>query len=410
MQPMRTVFLCFAVLACISISQQPAAASQLKIVYSFRGGNDGANPYTGLVPDSQGNLYGMTFSGGNSQNCFEGCGVVYELSPNGSKYEEHVIWTFSETDPNDGQYPQGPSLTVAADGSLYGTTYGGGKYGSGTIFTLKNVNGTWQETILYNFTGGNDGGQPFGNLVADKQGNLFGTASSGGAQVSGTVYELENLGGGSYKFHRIYTCCLGGGNAGSFTIPGPLVMDEEGNLYAEAGPNLPVNYGSIFELKNVNGKWKASTLYNFCSARGCIDGSSPYGGLTLHEGKLYGTTTAGGLNNAGVIFELAQENGKWKETVLDNFDGINGSGCFAGVTFDSKGNLYTDAGLGGAHGYGTVLQLSRSGSGYNETILYDFDGKDGAEPFANLLIYNNALWGTTVGGGKGNGLVFALTP
>jgi len=150
-----------------------------QILYAFQGGSDGANPAGGLVFDQSGNLYGTTLSNGAG-----GGGTVYELSPSDSGWVLTTLHSFSGT---DGSYAV---LAMDASGNLYGTTFGDGAYGYGNVFKLTNSNGNWSYTSLYDFTGGTDGGQPYGQVALDANGNLYGTASAGGTNGHGVVWEI----------------------------------------------------------------------------------------------------------------------------------------------------------------------------------------------------------------------------
>ena len=141
-------------------------------VYTFTGGTDGGGPNGGLFLDKAGNLYGTTSGGG-----LYGSGTVFKVSQAGT---ETVLYNF--TGGNDGGFPTG-SLIADAAGNLYGTTLGGGIGGfTGVVFKL---DPTLKETVLYSFTGGADGGNPVGNLVRDKLGNLYGVTNSGGRACGG---------------------------------------------------------------------------------------------------------------------------------------------------------------------------------------------------------------------------------
>ena len=150
-----------------------------QILYAFQGGSDGAFPAGGLIFDQAGNLYGTTLAGGTG-----GGGTVYELSPAGGGWTQTTLHSFSGS---DGSYA---TLTMDMPGNLYGTTYGDGAYGYGNVFKLTNSNGGWTYISLHDFTGGNDGGQPYGQVSLDAGGNLYGTASAGGSHGDGVVWEI----------------------------------------------------------------------------------------------------------------------------------------------------------------------------------------------------------------------------
>ena len=151
-------------------------------IYTFSGTPDGSHPFAGVVLDSAGNLWGTTTAGGTSGN-----GTVFELTPNGGGWTEHVIYSFSGS--NDGGCPVG-GLTFDGAGSLYGTTKCDGANGFGSVFKLSPNGGGWSYTSLYDFTAGNDGKFPYGNVTFDSSGNIFGTASFGGQHNAGTVWEI----------------------------------------------------------------------------------------------------------------------------------------------------------------------------------------------------------------------------
>jgi len=390
--------------AAFTVGNYASAATNFRVLYNFKNDPDGANPSAGFTADKAGSLYTTTFAGGNDP--LVGCGTVVQLTPTQTGLTERVIWTFQRNNPNDGCNPQGGYLNIDSNGNIYGATSGGGTQDNGTLFELSKSGNAWTEKILYNFTGGNDGGSPNSGLVADAQGNLYGSTYTGGVYLAGTVFEVSPS-GGHYTFKTIYQYVSG--NSGSFEITGPLTIDAAGNLYGTAGPNLPVDYGSVFELSNVGGTWKFQTLYSFCSVDGCVDGWSPWGGVTLNRGKLYGVNTTGGTSGDGNIYELSLNGSTWQETVVDQFNGANGNFPFAPVTFDAAGNLYASALLGGANGDGSILKLTYENGNWQETIVHSFDGSDGSEPQSQLFIDNGYLIGAASGAGpQGNGNIFAI--
>jgi uncharacterized repeat protein (TIGR03803 family) len=153
-------------------------------LYAFQGAGDGGTPFGGLVFDSTGNLYGATSTGGSG-----GGGTVYELASSGGGWSFGVIGSFAGSAYLPGPYD---SLTMDAAGNLYGTTYKDGANGAGSVFKLTPSNGGWTLTDLYDFTGGKDGGLPYGGVLVDGNGNLYGTASQGGANGYGVVWEITN--------------------------------------------------------------------------------------------------------------------------------------------------------------------------------------------------------------------------
>ena len=354
------------------------------VLYSFTGGNDGAYPSAGVVLDWAGNLYGMTCCGGAAD-----AGVVFKLDTKG---HETVLYNF--TGGNDGGYPFGLEQGVILDwaGNLYGTTSYGGVAGAGVVFK---VDTKGHETVLYNFTGGAEGGYPFAGLVLDWAGNLYGTTNSGGAASAGVVFKVDTKG------HETVLYSFTGGADGGYPGAG-VIQDWEGNLYGTTGNGGHGDAGVVFKLDS---KGKESVLYSF---PGMSDGTKPWAGVVQDSaGNLYGTTSYGGSAGAGVVFKL-DTNGH--ETLLYNFTGGNdGANPFAGVTLDWAGNLYGTTPFGGAADAGVVYKLDATG---HETVLYSFTGgADGRYPFYASLVLDSAgsLYGTTCCGGAADaGVIYKL--
>src|SRR5260370_696812 len=174
------------ILLCLAFNAR-AMASTETVLYTFTGMPDGSAPYSGLVRDTRGNFYGVTAAGGTDRQ-----GTVYEISPTpAGGWIETVLHAFA-ANGTDG-YSPGSGLTLDAAGNLYGTTIFGGTHVYGTVFELSPTqSGSWTETILYNFTGGNDGGLPqYGSLVFDAKGNLYGTTQNAGTLGYGVAFELS---------------------------------------------------------------------------------------------------------------------------------------------------------------------------------------------------------------------------
>jgi uncharacterized repeat protein (TIGR03803 family) len=372
-----------------------------KVLYIFTGGADGGTPYAGLIADSKGNFYGTT-NGGGSPTC--GCGTVFELSPgsNGS-WTEKVLYSFLGGE--DGTGPYG-GLIFDGKGNLYGTTIEGGSYGLGTVFELTpGTNGIWTEKVLHSFNV-TDGALPYGGVVQDSAGNLYGSTYSGGVYLAGTVYELTPGSNGYWKEKVLYS--FTGVNDGS-APESPLIFDGAGNLYGTtpyAGPN---DYGSVFELMHgSNGNWTLKTIYAFTG----VSGLSSSSGLVFDStGDLYGTTQT-------TAFELTPgSNGTWTEKTLHGFTGgaDDGASAYSGLIFDKAGHLYGATSLGGLH-HGTVFELKPGANGsWSEKILHRFaaGADDGSFPlFGNLVVDSSGnLYGTTIEGGPSDtGVVYEITP
>ena len=295
--PAATAALAMAVVFVVSVVSKPAQAQTFNVLHDFTGGQDGGTPIAELTMDRAGNLYGTTFYGG-VQSCHTssgtGCGTVFKLSKKGSGWVFSPLYDFAGN--GDGANPAG-KVVFGPDGSLYGTTFEFGGY-SGTVFNLKPQPTScraalcsWNQTLLYGFTGGSDGGNPYGGVVFDKAGNLYGTTFSGG-QKGGQV-------------------C--GDGAGS-------------------------TCGVVYELTKSGSIWTETVLHTFT---GGADGSNPGNGLVLDgAGNLYGTTTTGGSGLYGTAFQLSPSGSGWTENVLYSFGLNGGTEPWGALIFDAAGNLY----------------------------------------------------------------------
>ena len=293
---------------------------------------------------------------------------------------ESLLWSLGSG--TDGSNPYG-GLIMDARGKLYGTTIGGGLYDAdfttaegGTVFELTRAadgGGNWTESVLWDFGNGADGQGPSAGLIIDARGNLYGTTQIGGTHGAGTVFEL---------------------------IP-------------------PATTG---------GSWAESILWSF---GGNGDGLNPSAGLLMNaRGALYGTTEVGGAHGMGTVFELtppATSGGSWSDAILWSFgQGTDGALPEAGLLMDTRGKLYGTTIVGGAYGAagagGTVFALTPpalSGGNWTEAIIWSFgNGADGLYPRASLIMDDRGeLYGVTTSGGvygngqfRAGGTVFKLTP
>jgi uncharacterized repeat protein (TIGR03803 family) len=332
------------------------------LLYSFTGGSDGSNPGGTLYIDKEGNLFGTTGLGGKA-GCGspgQGCGVVFKLSPSGAY---SVLYTFSGG--NDGASPAG-SLLADKEGNLYGTTQQGGASGSGcggfgcgVVFKLSQGGGL---TVLHSFSG-SDGAFPSSGVIMCRNGNLCGTTRKGGTGCRldtsgcGTVFELSPKG----NLKVLYSFSGSDG-----FLPNALYRDSKGDLYGTTlagGPRCSLNTlgcGEVFELSPE----KSLTIRHMFKDR---EGAAPYGGLIAdNEGNLYGTTNAGGdqgctgLYGCGTVFRLSTD---WKYTILHAFAGAptEGGAPEAGLIADGKGNLYGTTTIGGTADDGTIINLTVTG-------------------------------------------------
>jgi len=412
-----------AVFALIVVNGAWAANTE-KVLHSFSGGNDGIDPAATLTADSAGNLYGTTVSGGTGTLCTNGCGTVFELSPvAGGKWKERVLYSFTGGD--DGKNPYG-GVILDSKGDLYGTTVAGGSGGTcagdgcGVVFLLSKSGKSWVETVMYNFTGGKDGFGPGGALVFDSVGNLYGTTPDGGNLQKcngggcGVVYQISPVRGGGWKQSVLHS--FTGGADGAVGSLGPLLVDKAGNLFgvAELGGDASCQCGVVFQITPASGKWKFKTLHAFT---GIPEAAFPYGGVIADsQGSLYGTTYFGGATGSGSVYKLTKSKGRFSETVLYSFTGGKDGGApTTTLMFDGKGNLYGTTSAGGdGNGDGVVFKLApKSGGKWVESVVHQFGGgSDGRNPYYGLIGDTAGhLFGTTaIGGGSGQGVVFELTP
>jgi uncharacterized repeat protein (TIGR03803 family) len=353
------------------------------ILHSFSG-HDGANPAAGVVSDPAGNLYGTTAYGGNGPctvlAVVIGCGVVYELSPPavaGGSWTESVLYNFQGGADSGGSQA---GLIFDTAGNLYGTTSGSGfdfgSNGVGAVFQLSPPSvpgGPWTETTICNFPAAVLGVNPFGPVVFDVAGNLYGTTYLGGnlscgATIEcGVVFQLAPpaLPGGSWTETVIHTFA-GGMHDGANPV-GPLVIDPSGIIFGatfRGGSATGNGFGTLFAIRPASGgAWTYATLHFF---GGPSDGFAPRGGVTLGPGHvLYGTTSSGGSLGVGTVFKLTPGSvgGVWTETILHSFQ------------------------------YSTSTP------------------NDGSTPYGGLLLRGGTLVGATLSGGpKNSGVAYAVVP
>jgi hypothetical protein len=382
-----------------------------KVLHNFQAGAQagGSGPQAALVMDSAGNLYGTTFYGGTvkSSLCSDagafGCGTAFELSPSsGGGWTEKTLHNFGQT--GDGADPAAAMIFDAA-GNLYGTTSSGGSKGCGTVFELiHQESGAWSEKVLYSFCSlpqEADGSYPDGELIFDKAGNLYGTASEGGTgpcKCVGVVFELSPGQGGGWTEQVLHN--FGSPGDGANPAAG-LVFDHAGNLFGTTGIggsscNFNLGCGTVFELTpQSGGTWTEKVLYIFTGSfqeTVAIPNSTP---VLDAAGNLYGTTSY-----APETFQLTpNSDGSWTEKDLP------APCCFPNaLTMDSTGNLYaTASSTTGGSCCGSVFELVPQPDGrWTGTVLFNFPstGQSGAIPLAGLIFDKKGnLYGTTSQGG-----------
>jgi len=326
------IFLHVACIATLMVAPAVVTAQQETVLHSFaeNDGVDGDEPVAGLVSDAAGKLYGTTAGGGVNTGCLQiGCGTVFELSPTaGGGWTERILHNFSE-DGIDGYFPSS-SLVIDSAGNLYGTTNFGGANYYGAVFELSpGTAGKWTEKILYSFNNnGSDGYNPWSGVVIGTGGRLYGTTPYGGTHSAGTVFQLTPHVNGKWTEKILHS--FGSGTDGTFPWGG-VVVDKSGNLYGTGetgGSNTgclgELGCGIVFELSNKNGQWSERVLHTFTNNG--ATGAFPFAGLTVSStGDLYGTTIGGGTFGMGTVFQLSRNKSVWTERVIQNFDGTTGA-------------------------------------------------------------------------------------
>ena len=401
------------------------AGSKYKVLYAFKGGNDGINPHGNLVFDASGNLYGTTTAGGGTSACnglYKGCGTVFQLVPRSSgNWKEHVLYSFANG-ASEGVGLNG-NLVFDATSDLYGTAFYGGAGFAGTVFELTPSSGVWTEKDIYTFchAGCGDGEGPGAGVIFDDAGNLYGTATQGGTDGGGVIFKLAPDNGGwtesvLYDFCPFNPC----NSAGWFPLG--LIRDASGNLYGMTAwggnyfwPCIPGDgCGVVFELRPSSSGWNYSDLHRFTGRDGAFSNA---GVIQDKQGNVYGATTGDGAFGCGTVFQLSPKaEGGWRYSELYNLRGGPSAGLLA---IDAAGNLYgANSGVmtGTCPGaaYGEIFKLTPSAHGHWQySSVHKFKSLIGGNSPSSGLIFDKAgnLYGT-VGAeyGHGYGVVFEITP
>jgi uncharacterized repeat protein (TIGR03803 family) len=356
-------------------------------IYSF-GTNasiDGQQPKAGLT-DVDGTLYGTTYLGGKN-----GDGTVFSITTAGA---ETVLYSFKGS--NKGGDGKNPSAgLIAIKGLIYGTTeYGGTDAEYGTVFSIS-TSGT--EKVLYRFQGyfyGQDGANPVASLI-NVNGKLYGTTYSGGAgQFYGTAFRI-NTKGKEKVLHSFVPYPDG-------AYPAASLLDVNGVLYGTTvgGGSLgSFGSGTVFSI-TPSGTEQVIHAFSYEDA----DGDAPDAALIDVRGTLYGTAQQGGAVGNGTVFSITTGG---KVTLVHSFDSQYDGNQPNAPLFNVNHTLYGTTRVGGSYGKGTIFSVTLSGK---EKVLHSFgNGSDGSIPLAGLIDVNGTLYGTTSAGGTyGNGTVFAL--
>ena len=393
--------------AVFLLSLFPATATTTDIIFSCEE-DEGEYADTDLETDSAGNIYGTTVLGGDF-----GSGTVFMLSPTPIGWIHTVLYSF--TSGADGGEPY-KGVTIDREGSLYGTTVTGGsgicEGGCGVVYKLTNSGGTWTQAVIHAFTGGDDGSGPGARVTLDPSGDVYGMAPTGGADGLGTIYKLHQGHNGTWSLTVIHA--FTGGADGATGSAGRMVL-RQGRLFGAATAGGIYGSGVVFEVRprGNSGHWNFRTIYSF---RGQPDGSFPYGALLFDRaGNIYGTTYYGGANGIGSVYQLSpQPIGEWNENVLYSFqEGSDGNSPIGNLVADRVGDLYGTTSEG-AMGSGAIFKLSPSGNGqWIETVVHVFQGPpDGAFPYNGMVVdrFGNFYGATVHGGDHDDGAVYKFSP
>lgn len=405
-RPLRTIrfkqsFGVLAALLCMAGVSAEAQTYSEQPIYSFNAGANGNSPIGGVVQGSDGNFYGTTDEGGSATACGGfGCGTIFKVTPSGTFT---LLYTFKDT--GDGAAPYAAPIE-GSDGNFYGTTYGSGSPATdaGSVYQIT-PSGTFH--VLYAFNGGANGGQPQAQLVLGSDGNLYGTTSSGGNVTGncattagcGTIFKVTPAG----AFSTIYT--FTGGNDGGVPLGG-LVEDGAGDLYGTTSVDGANGYGTVFKVTTTG---TLTPVYGFCALTSCTDGEAPSSTLWVGtNGDLYGSTTKGGSNGSGSVFQLTTAG---TLTTIGNFCtqyGCNDGSETNGVFLGSDGKYYGSTLFGGSNSEGSVYSVTTAGV---VTPLISFvGGTDAGHPYdAPLQGGDGNFYGTSAGGGtNGYGTVWQM--
>jgi len=336
---------------------------------------------------------------------------------------------------NDGEDPWGTPV-VTPDGTVYGTAHDGGAHGAGVLYALVPKGASYRFHVLYHFCAAascTDGLYPWGRLIIDTKGNVYGVAG-GGAYFGGEVFKFApNASRTGGKLSKIYDFCAKGGSCPDGNGPTGIAYipsapgapyDGKSPLYGGAGGGNSDSGGIVFKLESVKDRTlrRETTLYNFCSTTDCTDGRSPMDASVDAAGDVLGLTDAGGTYNRGVAFKVDSSG---KETVLHSicddqttcFEGRTLNYSSGGLVLDSAGNLWGEEEDGGANNYGVLFELQRLSAKYKYVKRRDFCSPgtclDGANPVGGLVADGSGnLFGVTEFGGQQNlavgGTVFEL--
>ena len=362
------------------------AQTSYAVLHSFAG-PDGLNPSDGLglIQGFDGTLYGTTFEGGDADS-----GTVFQMATDVSGFTLLHSFTGGTV---DGRLPEG-GLLQGPDGTLYGTTTGGGDANLGTVYQMAPDGSGF--ALLHSFAGP-DGSSPLSNVIQGPDGTLFGTTQFGGAANDGTVFQMAPDGSGFALLH-----CFNGSDGND--LRAGLIQAADGTLYGTTFGGGDAGSGTVFQMAPDGSGF--ALLHSFTG--GTVDGANPLGGLLQGpDGTLYGTTVRGGGANLGTVYQMAPDGSGF--ALLYSFTGPDGASPLSNLIQGPDGTLYGATLFGGDLGGGTVFQMAPDGSSF--TLLHSFPGTT-VQPTAGLVQGpDGTLYGTTSGFEiLAGGVVFSLSP
>jgi uncharacterized repeat protein (TIGR03803 family) len=386
----RTLFL--TILFCVataiaSLGQTPLRSPKVTFssLISFDSTDGDLPTYGALVQGANGSLYGTTLEGGTHS-----FGTIFEITPSGpplTTVYDFCSKTSTSSYCEDGAFPYG-GLVLATNGNFYGTTELGGTgngsscgdeiLGCGTVFELTPAGVL---TTVYSFcskTNCTDGAEPYGSLVQGTDGDLYGTTYQGGSSNYGTVFKVTTAG----KLTTLHNFDDTNDGANPYDT---LIQAANGDFYGTTYQGGSANGGTVFQITS-SGAF--TVLHTFCQTS-CADGENPYAGvIQAANGDFYGTTSSGGTNGTGTVYQLTSAG---KLTTLYS----PGESPVGGVVQGTDGKLYGTT-------YSTIFDVTTAGK---PTTLFTFDDTDGDGPEAALLqATNGTFYGTTTIGGSGDGI------
>jgi uncharacterized repeat protein (TIGR03803 family) len=364
------------------------------VLYDFgaKSGDPLSPRYQGIVSQGRdGNLYSSAPYGGAN-----GLGAVFKITPTGKL---SVLYSFNS--PRSTPPIGFGGLILGTDGNFYGTTWGDGAFGLGTVFK---VTPKGKLTVLHDFAGGRDGGNPYASPIQGTDGNFYGTTGL----ADGTVYKITPSG----TFTTIYQFPSGSCNPSSECIEAPLVQGTDGNFYSTSTDNGAYGWGTVYKITPGG---QATDLHDFDGPSGAL----PVDGLVQGaDGDFYGVAFEGGPNSCGlpgpgtcgVVFKITPAG---KVTVLHNFNGTDGCAPAPALLLATDGNFYGTAAGCSMFGYGNIFRITPKGT---FSVVYAFDGTTGASPTVPLVQHTNGIvYGDTGSGGlptgcngSGCGVFFSL--